>query len=365
MICRKCTAEVPDAPFCCQCGASQAETPPKKTKRGNGQGRVWKRGKTWYCQVTAYLYVTDDKKVHQKRRTKGGFRTKKEALDYIPVLRGRRDKEAPTLLELYTQWERNEQEKLSESRRRAYKKARERIEPIINRRIDTLTVSELQEIVDAAPKSHAREHIKTLLSVLLEKGVPDGFIHTNLAKYIDLPELEQKERQPFEDYEVQKFWSAFASGNHFAGYILLMIYTGMMPGELLKCKVEMIDLDHREIRGCGLKTDIRKESPIVFPEFLVPIVESLIDGATDGYLTPMRSVDSFRNHYYAAIEEIGVRKLPPYSCRHTTGTAAARVNLSAPVIQRIMRHARITTSQNYIHLNTDDAHEGINKLKMA
>ena len=32
-------------------------------------------------------------------------------------------------------------------------------------------------------------------------------------------------------------WSAYDSGDIFSGYILLMIYTGMMPGELLKLKV--------------------------------------------------------------------------------------------------------------------------------
>ena len=143
-----------------------------------------------------------------------------------------------------------------------------------------------------------------------------------------------------------------------------MIYSGMMPGELLNCRLDQIDLEACEIRGCGLKTSHRKAIPIVFPEFLRPVVASLTETAHGTKLLHINR-DNFYKRYYEALETAGVRRLPPYSCRHTTGTEAARANLAAPIVQNIMRHARITTTQRYVHLGAQDAHDGINRLKSS
>ena len=373
MICVKCGKEAPDAPFCALCGWKQANGEPgRKTKRGNGEGRVWKRGKTWYAQVTLYTQatITDGEKVlRQKRRTKGGFATKKEALDYIAVLRGPQARKVPTLLELYTQWEKKDLPNLSKDKQTAYKKARERLDTLMGRKIDSLTTADLQAVVDAEAGSYytARD-MKTLLSHLYKKALPDQFVSDNLSAYIILPALDEKESQPFTSEEVQKIWKAFAVGDDFAGYFLLMIYTGMMPGELFACQKDMIDFERCEIWGCGKKTKKRKEVPIVFPAFLVPVLSRLCEwehtpnGSNKGnYLQPRHETEWY-DDYHKATKRMGIRDLPPYSCRHTTGTEAAKLNLSAPVLQQVMRHAKITTTQRYIHLGTDEAHAAVNQM---
>ena len=42
MICIKCKREVPDGPFCCQCGAEQERKSRKALRRGNGKGTVYR-----------------------------------------------------------------------------------------------------------------------------------------------------------------------------------------------------------------------------------------------------------------------------------------------------------------------------------
>ena len=42
MICRKCKADVPDGPYCSQCGAKQAVSRQNTKSRGNGQGSVYR-----------------------------------------------------------------------------------------------------------------------------------------------------------------------------------------------------------------------------------------------------------------------------------------------------------------------------------
>ena len=60
MICGKCRREVPDAPYCCQCGA-KAGTERTKKKRGNGQGTIYQLPSGhWRCMVTLSSWVDED-----------------------------------------------------------------------------------------------------------------------------------------------------------------------------------------------------------------------------------------------------------------------------------------------------------------
>ena len=80
--------------------------------------------------------------------------------------------------------------------------------------------------------------MKTVLSHCYNLAIAEKQTTVNLAKYIKLPELEEKSPEPFTDADVKKLWEAYAK-DHFVGFILTMIYTGMMPGELLKLKKDM------------------------------------------------------------------------------------------------------------------------------
>ena len=85
MNCRKCKKEIPEeSSFCLFCGVNQT-TPKQKTKsRGNGQGSVYKLPSGLYKAAVTLGYTLEGKRVV---RTKSGFKTKKEALEYLPVLR--------------------------------------------------------------------------------------------------------------------------------------------------------------------------------------------------------------------------------------------------------------------------------------
>ena len=72
--------------------------------------------------------------------------------------------------------------------------------------------------------------------------------------------------------------------------------------------------------------------------------------------------DRFYKEYYAALERAGVRGLTPYSCRHTTATALALGNIAPSVIQQVMRHAKFTTTQRYIHPDRASALAEVNTM---
>lgn len=367
MICIKCGREAPDGAYCALCGASQAPPSVRRSRvRPNGSGTAYRRGKTWTAQVTiGFKALDDERRMVPIRRTKGGFRTKKEALEYCATLlndagRSERRKEV-RLCDLWEIYERTGLARLGESKRCAYRIAYEKLGDLRYANIVSLDIGQLQGTIEGRSYYTAKD-IKTVLSHLYKIAGAQQYVQSNLADYMELPKLEESEPVPFSAEEVKAFWEAFHGGDTWVGYILLMIYTGMMPGELLKCEKRMIDLENRQIVGCGLKTSTRKSNAIVLADFLEPVVAALME-LHGGRKLYGANKDSFYATYYAKLAACGCRKLPPYSCRHTTGTAAAvDAQLALPVVQRIMRHARITTTQRYIHPDRSDALAGVNAL---
>lgn len=368
MICRKCGKTIPDnSSFCNFCGTKQVITRPSR-KRGNGQGCAVKRGKTWSAVWTSgYEVRQDTRQVKQIRKYKSGFATKSAALAYASEMSHGAievDVYRPTLADYFATWMDTDYQDLSKSKQCAFRIAWRRLEDISARPVADLTIAELQSCVDDQAESYypARD-MRTLLSHIYKRAVAEGQARTNLSEFIRIPPLEETERQPFRPDEVQALWGQSAQGDRMAELILLMIYSGMMPGELKRCKVDMIDLNRREIIGCGLKTKKRKETPIIYPEAVSPIVEHLIATTSSGkgYLLGMQE-DNFYAEYHAALARAGVRDLPPYSCRHTTATALAMAKAAPSIIQEIMRHTKFATTQRYIHPDMQHAHEALNAL---
>ena len=372
--CIKCGAGLPEeAIFCHICGKKQVEQKRAVRHRGSGMGTAFRRGKTWTGQAAGYSYILKDKdgetRLVRHRPTKGGFKTKASALEWAAAQDVQQvKKEPPTLLELWQGWSENDLLTRSKDKQIAYRKARERIEPIIARKISDLTIDDLQSTVNAGAKSYytARD-MKSLLSHLYQRamasGGGNGWVTVNLSRFIVLPELEEKVPEPFTEDEVSAMWKAWDEGNVFVGYMLLMIYTSMMPGELLSCKTDMIDYERHEIYGCGKKTKKRKDTPIVFPEFIEPILKELSKKSTSKTGKIFGGDEgAFYSAYHSVTKSIGVRDLNPYSCRHTTATEAVKKGVELPVVQQIMRHSKIASTQRYIHVSTEAAHKAINQL---
>lgn len=358
MICRYCKNESPDAPYCCYCGKAQ-EQKRIAHKRGNGQGTAYKRGNRWEGCRPGYSF-TDDDGFHRVRPRKCGFKTKREALEWASSATVS-DTYSPKLIDLWKLYEANDLPKLSSNRQTSYKIAFKRLESLMGTQIHLLTLDALQGAINASCSSfYPARDCKTVLSQLYKKALAsnNGLITKNLADFIVLPKLEEKEATPFTENELSKFWTIYEKQDWFVGYILLMCYTGIMPAELMACKKDMIDLEHCEIFGCGAKTKSRKKSAIVFPEFLRPVIESLMAGKGDKLIRINK--DNFYAEFYACLERAGVRKLPPYSCRHTYGTEAVKLGVHPAIVQKLLRHSNQRTQERYTHLSSDDAHEAAN-----
>lgn len=329
--------------------------------RGNGQGSAIRvRANSW--KAVAVIGYRDNDPSKPIRRTKSGFPTKAAALAYIPILKKERKHEKSTLENLYAAWSTSAMLKLSESQQEKMRIAKNRLADIWHFDIENLTIEDLQEVVNKETSTYypARD-MKVLLSHLYDRACAQQYVQTNLARYIVLPTLEEKEQTPFNREEITAFWEDFGGGNLFTGYILLMIYSGMMPGELLACKTDMIDWKKQTIYGCGKKTKKRRSTPIVIADVILPLLAQLVDSAPDLRLFPYDKT-RFYDLYAETVKRCCVRPLPPYSCRHTTATVLSDIENNTTVIQEIMRHSKFQTTERYIHKTTAPMLDAVNKI---
>lgn len=362
--CPKCKAELADGSrFCHICGTPLQGNPRPSRRRGNGEGSVYKRGSTWTAAVVLGYRLDENGKAQPVRRKQGGYRTKKEALAALPELRQEKRRTCPTLGDLWRQFQQGKYKKLSESRQEKYRIAWPKLSALEFTPIDQLTTADLQSAVDQAKTFYPARDIRDLLSILYQLAMPDGFVPTNLADFLVLPDLNAKQQEAFADAEIQKLWTHYGDGNWWTGYILLMCYTGMMPGELLTATKVMVDLKAKTITGAGRKTKERKAVPIVLADVIIPVLDDLMQHTQGDKLIRINK-DRFYKVYYETIEAAGCRKLPPYTCRHTAATALAAENIPPSVIQKIMRHSSFQTTQHYIHIGVGPMLDAVNRLSL-
>ena len=341
----------------------------KTRSRPNGTGTAVKRGKTWTAVVVVDWKASKDRS-HKIPiyKTKGGFQTKKDALNYCPVLLNQKspERKVPNLLHYWTQYENGDLPKLSRDKQYAYKGAWKKLESLQYRLVDSITVSDLRSVVaDKAKTYYPARDMKVVLSHLFALAGADGFVNKDLPSYIVLPDLTEKERTPFTEQEQKSLWKVYEKGDRRAAIPLIMIYTGMMPGEMQQMKREYIHIDDQNIVGVGMKTKIRKQSPVYLPDIIVPvIIDELAASDLSSEYVWKHDEKAFYRDYYAVLEKAKCRRLEPYSCRHTTATALAITEGIAPqTVKKVMRWSSTRMLDRYAHPDTTDAIDALNTLK--
>ena len=336
----------------------------KAKARGNGQGSVYKDGSTWTATITLGYYLDKDGKRKRKIKRKKGFRTKTDAINYLPTLRAETES-APkrTVADLWAYWSQNGMKRLAKNTRRRMETAYAKIAELRFYDINDISVSEMQDVLNRqAPTYTPAKDIRTLFSHLFACAMADKITPTDLSQYLVLPENDETRPDPFNADEINALWRDWNDGNLYTGFILLMIYTGMMPGEVLALEKRSVKLDQKCIVGAGLKTEKRKASPIALSDAILPVVERLM-AESDGDKLWQRSESKFRKSFIETLKRTGCRpNLKPYSCRHTTATVLAENETEINTIKEVMRHSNVATTSHYVHVSQQSVTEAVNSI---
>lgn len=367
MNCGKCHKDIPDdSVYCCYCGKKQIRE--KITaKRANGLGSVYydEKRKAWIAQIVTGRHYTSDLKLRFSYR-RISYKTRTEALKAISDIDAEKNEHpALTLSYYFSTYESGKMAALSHDKQKAHRIAYNRLKSLWGTPVKDLTINDLQAVLTASCGSYypAKDMRAVLNAIFRLAAADDRTINPALPSFLQLPKLTETQVEPFTEEEQLKLWYSYDSGNENAAVPLIMIYTGMMPGEMRKLTAEMINLEKQEISGAGMKTDERIKKVILIPDDIIPVVADLIDKSGTGLLFSM-SEQKFYAMYYQALKDAGIeRHLTPYSCRHTTATVLAiHENVAPQTLQRIMRWRSTRMMDRYVTPNDDDARKAVNRI---
>lgn len=337
MECRKCKKEIPDSSvFCNHCGAKQelAKKTRKTRTRGNGEGTVYQRGKTWTACLIVGWWVDDKLVAHPQRRYKGGFKTKKEALEYIPTLRKGGNPDADiTFQSLYRRWFDDHEGKVGESTMKGYASAYNHFKPLWGFKFRDITTDDMQECLDGGGKGRrTKELMKALAGCVYKYAAARQIVTHNYAQYLYVGNEKKGTHPAFSMKQVEQIRQAAAAGDLRAVYTYCLIYLGFRPNEMLSLTRDAFhkDGDAEYLIGGG-KTEAGTDRTVpISPKIRQYLYELLLKA--DPYIFPREDgklMDDkwFRDRwFYPLLADLAIQPMPdkehpaslvPYSCRHT------------------------------------------------
>lgn len=363
MLCRKCHIEIPnESKYCLRCGAKQDITQKPKS-RGNGTGSVFRRPNGTWIAVRTVGYTADaDGTKRRKTVSKSGFKTKREALEYLPHLTGQRSrKKEITFQKLYDAWLPTHQ--ASKSTLDCYKSAFRWFRDLWFMNISDIDIDDLQECLDECPKGkRTKENMKALCGLLYKYAIPRNYATLNMGQYLVIHAEQSAERDALPMEAVEKLRKAVGAVPY-AGYIVAQCYLGFRPSELLALDAKDYDRKERAFVG-GAKTEAGRNRIVT----VSPKIQSIIDDLTRDKISgpvfcteagKQMDIKTYRDVFYEALDAAGIEnpiegdkdakrhKYTPHSCRHTFATLMKRIDAPDKDKLKLIGHTSTEMLRHY------------------
>ncbi len=374
MTCIKCNATIPEGSiYCNMCGAKQTapQVARKPKSRGNGQGTVYKRGRTYTAYLVRYMGG------HCFRATKGGFKTRKEAYAYIQKLQEQLLSPIPrsdfdiSFVDLYAKFIELHARRVSKSTLDCYKAAYKYYDKVYYLPFAQLTTEQFQACIDSCPHGRrTKENMKALGTLLSAYAMQLGITDKDYAQFVYIERTEKNEKRPFTAEEIHKLFE-HVDTVPYADYILILIYTGFRINEMLPLTLNDYDAENRCFIG-GEKTEAGKNRVVPVSPKIQPYVDRLVHSAQENdtryiFTNPQRnkmSADNFRKKWMPeALRACGIDDtLTPHQCRHTFATLMKAVPASEIDKMRLIGHASYEMTAHYTHADINSLRSIVDNL---
>ncbi len=326
-------------------------------KNPNGYGSVFKlsgnRRKPWAVRITTGW----DDNGKQKYEYLGYFASSPEAMIALADYNSNPyDLSAGkiTFKEVFERLKKERFPKFSKSNQSGYTMAFNRSEPLHDLIFIDIRKSHMQAIIDNCDKSHGtKRKIKVLYNQMYKFAMENDLTHKDYSKFVELPrDNTASSRKPFTVEEIKVLWD-HVDRLDFIDTTLIMIYTGLRPGELVEIKNENIKLDERYFRG-GFKTEAGTNRVIPIHKKIHHLIEARMDPNNEYLVTNHENKQmSYYVYYHERWKKIMEQlemKHRPHDCRHTFATLMDNAGANKLSIKRIMGHAsKDITDKVYTH----------------
>ena len=204
------------------------------------------------------------------------------------------------------------------------------------------------------PSDQQKCRIKSMFNHLLDYAVNNELIATNPARAMTLPKNIRNgannnvHHEAFSDSELVELWRTEFP---LRDLMLIQIYTGFRPGELLELKPENINLEDGYIIG-GMKTKAGKDRIVPIHPAIYPLLEKTKGFENITYQKLNKAYANFHGH-------------KPHDGRKTFITLAKKYNVDEYAIKYIVGHSiSDLTERVYTDRELDWLREEIAKIKV-
>ena len=174
-------------------------------------------------------------------------------------------------------------------------------------------------------------------------AVANEYVDTDITQHLIFEHTDSDTpiHTRFTDKEITLLWDSLWTINN-VDIILIYIYTGCRPVELLDIKSEDVHLKERYMIG-GVKTEAGKNRIIPIHKSIVPLVEYRLSQNREYLIT-----NKYGNHYTRAVYHNSnwntcMQKLnlnhAPHDCRYTFAALADNAGMNITCKKLIMGHA--------------------------
>ena len=363
--CRKCRKMLEIGWVACPWCGTLVTVKPRKTKaRGNGQGTAYQRGRTWTAKVIIrWEHIKNEdgtEKLLPVSKTKGGFRSKTEALQYCEVMRKSPTKveSNDTFAQIYDRWYKFYKGRIKSTTMACYKAAFKYYASIQHYRMVTITADDLQRCIDECSKGRStKDDMRTVCSLVFKYAMQNGIVDVNQAQFLFAGKEKKGKRPPFSMAELETIRKAIGQYSY-ADYVYFLCYTGFRPNEFLSLKKEAyheVELDGKKVPFLigGFKTEAGTDRVVT----ISPKIQSILDTQMkrEGeYIFPniedgtMMDDEYFRKKCFKPLmEQLGIDGKVPYSCRHTFADLLKQVYGSDTDKAELIGHADASMTKYY------------------
>lgn len=243
--------------------------------------------KTWTVEVVVgKRYPGGDitKPKRPVRKTKGGFPTKRAALEYAPILKGEQQaKPNMTMEDVWLAWKPSYEKRIDASTMACYVSAYKHFHPLHGIQMEKISSDDLQHCMDACTAGkRTHQNMRTTAGLLWAYAVDKKVVDRDITKNLYTGSGKSVPHEPITPAEEKVIWSAVGK-ERYAEYVLCLCWLGYRPGELLELKKEQLFCANLAEKPeddpvpvwyfvNGKKTDAGRNRIVVIPEQILPFV---------------------------------------------------------------------------------------------
>lgn len=357
-------------------------------KLPNGYGSVHKlsgkRRKPWAVRKTTGWEIKNDKLIRSYKYV-GYYTTRQEALQALAEYNAN-PFEYPDIsfAEVYEKWSAKKFEEISKSNINGYQASYKLCSAIYNIKFADLKLAHLQTVVDNANKAYPTlKKLKVLFNQLFDYAVMHEIISKDkhIVEYVNIGKSEKSNKHyRFTDSEIETIWS-WATDNEYVQVILMLIYSGVRPGELFNLKKTNVNLDEKffyiergKTANAARKVPIHNRTLTFFQHWMNKPSEYLITQLNGKEFRFATNHGQYTESYWRPILlDMGIlnytnnsgetKEHMPDDTRHTFTTMWKEKRLDEAMRRKIQGHSGKGIGEIvYTHYELEKLREELNKL---